>query len=655
VFGRVLPRRTWLQGAGLSVVLWSILGALCLCIVLVDLALIADLLATKGQIVMTADEAAQLRERLGEVAPPEIPEEPSEGVLVRMRSHGILPAVVRCQNRPGWNAVLTWSYINIPWLRENISALSFLIFEATALGILMTIAFSRARARSFRVAMQAAAMQRKAVHRQALRLGPGDLSGDSWRTAQRLFHVEIDKVRDGILAWGESLVRDPVVFGLLLLLAFSLDWQLTFQCLVPLAACWWLVHHQRSLGRQARQIAEAHADSQLRLLAESLNKTRIVRGYNMEEFEQQQFEKHLDRFTRDVTSGRRHEAASLWVSRLLTVLCLALVLYLIGAKLLLASGALPIFAGTLLLLVFACLLPVAESLLALPATRQAIVTAADRVYRFLSLTPEVGQAVGAKFLDPVSKSIIFESVDYKLDGAAVLQNFEVRIKAGTSTALVSVDPLQAHAVAYMLPRFIEPQRGRVLFDSEDINWGTLESLRAETIYVGGADPFFTGSVLENITCGQPQYSLQDATQAAKTAHAHKFISRLPNGYETMIGEHGETLTPGQGFLLGLARAAIRDPAVLIIEEPLTLLDEDTKALLDDAYNRLLPGRTVLFLPSRLSTVRRCDQVVFVHDGRAEAVGTHAELLKKSDLYRHWEYVTFNAFRKKEAAEPRAAS
>src|SRR5690606_17725446 len=167
------------------------------------------------------------------------------------------------------------------------------------------------------------------------------------------------------------------------------------------------------------------ADAQLRLLAESLNKTRIVRGYNMEEFELQQFEKHLDRFTRDVTSGRRHEGTSIWIARGLTVLCLALVLYMIGAKVLLSAGSLPIFAAALLLLVFACLLPVAESLLALPATRQSIVAAADRVYRYLALTPEVGQAVGAKFLDPVSKSIIFESVDYKVDGAPLLRNFEV--------------------------------------------------------------------------------------------------------------------------------------------------------------------------------------------------------------------------------------
>lgn len=655
VFERVVPRRTWLQGSGVAVVLWSVLGAVCLCGLVIDLGLLADLLANRGRIAVTVDEAIRLREQLGEVAPAEIPEQPNEGTVVLMRGHGLLPAVVRSQGRPLWSSILTWTYRELPALRENVSALSFLILESAVFGLFLTLALSRTRARSLQVAMHAAAQQRKAIHRQTLRLGPGDLSGESRRTALQLFQHETDQVRDGILKWSQSIVRDPLVLVLLLLLAFSVDWQLTFQCLVPLAACWWLVHYQRSLGRLSRQIAEGHADTELRVLAEGLKKTRIVRGYNMETFEQEQFERHLDRFTRDVASGRRREGSSIWVSRVLTVLALALVLYLIGAKVLLATNPLPVYAAAVLLLSFAGLIFVAESLLGLPVLRQSVSTSADKIYRYQARTPEVGQAVGAKFLDPVTKSIIFESVNYKVDGQSILQDFELRLKAGTSTALVSIDPLPAKAVAYMLPRFIEPQRGRVLFDSEDINWGTLESLRAETIFVGGADPFFTGTILENITCGQPEYSLQDATEAAKMVHAHKFIAALRNGYETMIGEHGESLTAGQGFLLGLARAAVRNPAVLLIEEPLTLLDEDTKALLDDAYNRLLPGRTVLFLPSRLSTVRRCDQVVFLHGGRVEAVGPHAELLKKSEHYRHWEYVTFNAFRRRADSPDHVAS
>jgi ABC-type multidrug transport system fused ATPase/permease subunit len=263
--------------------------------------------------------------------------------------------------------------------------------------------------------------------------------------------------------------------------------------------------------------------------------------------------------------------------------------------------------------------------------------------------------VGAKFLEPVSRSIIMESVSYRWDGTLLLNDLDLRLAAGTTTAIVSVDPLQAKAVAYLLPRFIEPTSGRVLFDSEDINWGTLESLRAETVYVGGSDPFFTGTVLENITCGQKSYGLQEATEAAKSVHAHKYITRLPQGYETQLGEHGEELDVGQAFLLGLARAALRKPAVLIIEEPVARLDDDTKALLDDAYSRLVKGRTVVFLPSRLSTVRRCEQVALMNNGKLEAFGPHSELLKKSEVYRHWEYITFNAFQQQDAASGRAAA
>jgi ABC-type multidrug transport system fused ATPase/permease subunit len=283
-----------------------------------------------------------------------------------------------------------------------------------------------------------------------------------------------------------------------------------------------------------------------------------------------------------------------------------------------------------------------ESLRELFGVRDEVNVQGDRIYRYLAEIPEVGQAVGAKFLQPVAKSIILESVTYRTNGTDLLKNCDLRIPARTSTAIISLDPNVRRAAAYLLPRFIEPQVGRVLFDSEDTAWATLESLRAETVYVGGADPFFTGTVAENLTCGDSRFSLQEATEAAKLAHAHSFIQHLPQGYETLIGEHGERLDAGQAFRLGLARAILRKPAVIIIEEPGDSLDDDTKALLDDAYNRITRDRTVIFLPMRLSTVRRCDQIALIHEGKVAAVGSHDVLVKQSDLYRHWEYVNFKA-------------
>ncbi len=636
-----MSRRLWWQGAGKWVVFWSIVVAVSLCVLLVTGALLADLLATRGQVRIPPTQVDAVRARFGELVIPQLPAEDDSASTVRLSSSGILPAIVLSEGRGPWAAILSPAYQAIPGLGDNVSAMLYLLSFGALFAVLFTIALSRAKATSLQSAMQVVATQRKHLHRQALRLGPGDLLGQTSQEAMSLFTKESEVVRIGIADWMQSFVRDLVMIVLLSLLALSVDWRLTLQCFVPLAACWWLVHYERSQGRARKRLANAHADTELRRLAESLNKTRIVRGYNMEEFEHQQFEASLDRYTREISSGLRQERWAIWISRVLMVGCIGLVLYMIAVKVLATDNPLSVFGATLLLLTFGSMVVVAEFLLQLGRLRNEVGTAADALFRYFNRIPEVGQAVGAKFLDPVSKSIIFETVDYSLNGTPILKGLDLRLAAGTTTAIVSPDPLGAQTVAYLLPRFIEPQSGRVLFDSEDINWGTLESLRAETTYVGGTDTCFAGTVLENISCGQQGYGLPEATEAAKMVHAHKFITGLSQGYETQLGEHAEQLEDGQAFLIGLARAALRKPAVLIIEEPRTKLDKDTKALLDDAYTRLSIGRTVVFLPSRLSTVRRCQQVVFVRGGKVDAVGSHNELLKKSEHYRHWEYVTFN--------------
>lgn len=271
--------------------------------------------------------------------------------------------------------------------------------------------------------------------------------------------------------------------------------------------------------------------------------------------------------------------------------------------------------------------------------------AADRIFRYTDRIPEVSQAVGAKFLNPLSRSLSIENVSW---GASrqrkTLDHLDLKIQSGETVAIVSLDPIEPRAVANLLPRFSDPQQGRILIDGEDIALATLESLRAEVLYVTGSDPCFTGTIFENITCGSSEFSLTDVTAAAKLSHAHNFIQKLPQGYESYLGSHGETLDAGQTYRLSLARAVLRNPALLIVEEPTEPLDDDTKDLLDDAYNRILRDRTVILLPSRMSTVRRADRIIFLHKGRVEAAGNQADLLKRSPLYRHWEYIRFNEFR-----------
>ena len=141
-------------------------------------------------------------------------------------------------------------------------------------------------------------------------------------------------------------------------------------------------------------------------------------------------------------------------------------------------------------------------------------------------------------------------------------------------------------------------------------------------------------------------------EAAKTCHVHNFVQKFPQGYDTTLGEHGEELTPGQLFRLGLARAVLRDPAVLIVDEPADGLDEDSKNQLDDTFARVFPGRTVLLLPGRMTTLRRAERVLLLNHGRVEAAGPREQLAQTSALYRHWEYLRFNTFRRD--TEPAAA-
>ena len=170
---------------------------------------------------------------------------------------------------------------------------------------------------------------------------------------------------------------------------------------------------------------------------------------------------------------------------------------------------------------------------------------------------------------------------------------------------------------------------------------TLDSLRNQIGIVLQNNLVFHDTVANNIGCGDQQYTLPQIIEAAKVAHAHHFIQKLPKGYDTPIGELGHSLNVSQQYRIALARAILRDPALLILEEPDTAMDEDTKAQLDDTMTRILPGRTTIFLPHRISTLKSCDKIFLLHKGRLEASGDHRTLLSQSPLYRHLHYLEFS--------------
>lgn len=649
-FHRVFPTSSWWKSKTAIVVLLSLLSALLLAAQLICLFLIVDLFDQQGVLDLSIGEANALTEYVYGKPEEEEKADDRPNFETQLDDSGILPTVWRTR-RYFWGNLVLAVYKTTPLVRNNQNALLLLTFTLIGLGLIRGFVHARIHLSAENQALRSTNALRRSVHRQALRLETSALDSDTNSEALNLFIKEVDNVKRILTLWIERIGRNPLIILVLVLVAISINLRLALQCFIPLLACWYVLKREQLRSERASKLATAGIDRQSRLLAEGLKKPRLVRGYSMEEFEHEQFQKHMARFEQDVRRFNQRRIFSEWMARAIVLICVTIVIYLIGVKVLLpvdVDGHLSLAAALTMVLSFVSMLRPAEELFELTGLRKSAVISADEIYRYLNRIPEVGQAVGAKFLEPLSKSLEFEGVVYQLAGRSgqpVLNRFDVRIPSNSVTAIISTDPVAPKIISYMLPRFIEPQKGRILFDGEDIAWVTLESLRAEAIYVGGQDPFFTGTVLENITCGQSKYSLTDATDAAKLAHAHNFVQRLPQGYETILGEHGEQLDIGQAFQLGLARAIVRDPALLIVEEPVSPLTDNTKKLLDDTYVRVFKKRTVIVLPNRLSTLRRVDRIVFIHEGKVEAVGTHAELLK-SQLYCHWEYVHFNEFRGK---------
>ncbi len=270
--------------------------------------------------------------------------------------------------------------------------------------------------------------------------------------------------------------------------------------------------------------------------------------------------------------------------------------------------------------------------------------AAEEVFGYLDRRPELQMSAGAQFLPPLRQRLTFESVRLETpSGRALLNDFSAELGANSRVALMSLDNEARHALVCLIPRLIDPVSGRVRIDGLDLRDVTLESIRAQVAMILQQDLVFSDSVLNNIGLGDETYTLPRIIEAAKLAHAHHFIQDLPRGYETVIGPLGHPLSVDEQYRIALARAFLHDPSIVVIEEPIEPLEETIKPLIDDTVDRLAPNRLMIFLPHRLSTIRKCDQVIVLHNGRVEAAGNPRDVHGQSKLYRHMQYMEFNQF------------
>ncbi|MCB8942494.1 MAG: ABC transporter ATP-binding protein [Ardenticatenaceae bacterium] len=261
-------------------------------------------------------------------------------------------------------------------------------------------------------------------------------------------------------------------------------------------------------------------------------------------------------------------------------------------------------------------------------------SAGERIFQILDTPSAVADAPDAHAVTASRGLVRFENVSFGYrDGQTILHDVNLEAQPGQVVALLGPTGSGKSTIINLLARFYEPTNGRITLDNSDTRDLTLDSLRQQIGIVMQDSTLFAASVRENIAFGRPEASEEEIIQAAKDAQAHEFISQMPEGYDTRVGERGVTLSGGQKQRLAIARALITDPRILILDDATASVDTNTEQLIQQALDRLMAGRTTFVIAHRLSTVRRADLILVMQNGRIATRGTHEELLQTSELYR----------------------
>jgi subfamily B ATP-binding cassette protein MsbA len=259
-------------------------------------------------------------------------------------------------------------------------------------------------------------------------------------------------------------------------------------------------------------------------------------------------------------------------------------------------------------------------------TIQEGVSAGERIFALLDMESEVQDRPDAEILETVERGIAYDGVAFSYEDASVLKGVDLRVGIGEAIAVVGESGAGKSTLLDLLPRFYDVTGGAIRVDGKDIRDLTQRSLREKIGIVTQQTILFDDTVRNNIAYGKPEMPLEKVIDAARAAHAHDFISALPEGYDTLIGENGIKLSGGERQRIAIARALLKNPPILVLDEATSNLDTDSEKAVQNALETLMKGRTTLVVAHRLSTIRNVDRIYVLADGRVVEQGSHDELL-----------------------------
>ena len=428
-----------------------------------------------------------------------------------------------------------------------------------------------------------------------------------------------------------GIVVDLLTIVGMLAIMFWLNWDFTLIAVAVTPFMLLIISRFKKAIKKATKEVRKEQSKIVAVVQQGLESMKVVKAFGRQDLEQEELSEVSKATVEAALKARRVKALLSPMVNVIVALCTAFVLW--RSSSLILRGAMTAGALTVFLAYLAQLFKPVKDLATMTNTIAQTAVGVERVRAILEADDVIPEKADAREPEAFRGDIAFDHVDFGYDKEAkVLNNVSFKVSAGQMVGVVGPTGSGKSTVVSLIPRFYDPVRGKIMIDGIDVRDFTLRGLRSQIGYVLQETVLFRGTVAENIAYGKGGATRAEVEEAAELANAAEFINKMPHGYESMVGDRGDTLSGGQRQRIGIARAIIRNNPILILDEPTAALDTESEKLVMDALHRLMQKRTVITIAHRLSTIRDADKILVLKDGVLAEEGSHDELMARSGVY-----------------------